>query len=532
VLVGVAATVPVGVVFALPALRTRGMALAMLTLGLATAVSSIVFDTTSYVGGDAGTPIGQQSIFGYNITAGLHPERYGVITLVVLVLCGLAVLNVRRSRVGRRLIAVRTNERAAAALGVNVYAAKIYAFATSASIAALGGILLAFQFETIDYTAYDPFQSVLAASYSVIGGVGYVGGAVQGSVLAQGGLGTWFLDLFGTSVTNYLPLIGGIGLMVMLLQNPNGLQSASLKLIALVKQRLRRRPRPAAAPLAVAEITRVRPATLEVRDLAVNFGGVKAVDGVDLTLRPGRITGLIGPNGAGKTSAIDAITGFVRATRGTVLLNGADMTRWPTFRRARAGVSRSFQSLELFEGVSVGENLLTASEDRDFRAYATNLVWPGRRSYAAAAVAAIREFGLEPELEVHPSELPYGRRRLVAIARAVASEPSVLLLDEPAAGLDENEVAEFASLIRRLADTWGLAVLVVEHDMSLVMSICDEITVIDFGRQIAHGTPQEIRSNPAVIAAYLGEPEVEAAVGDGGRDTALVHDRSVVEADQ
>jgi sulfate-transporting ATPase len=508
------------------------MALAMLTLGLATAVSSMVFDTTSYVGGQAGTPIGQQSIFGYNITAGLHPERYGVITLVVLVLCGLAVLNVRRSRVGRRLIAVRTNERAAAALGVNVYAAKIYAFATSASIAALGGILLAFQFETIDYTAYDPFQSVLAASYSVIGGVGYVGGAVQGSVLAQGGLGTWFLDLLGSSVTNYLPLIGGIGLMVMLLANPNGLQSASLKLIALVKQRLRRRPRPVAAPLVAAEITHVRPATLEVRDLAVSFGGVRAVDGVDLTLRPGTITGLIGPNGAGKTSAIDAITGFVRATRGTVLLNGADMTRWPTFRRARAGVSRSFQSLELFEGVSVGENLLTASEERDFAAYATNLVWPGRRSYAAAAVAAIREFGLEPDLEVHPSELPYGRRRLVAIARAMASEPSVLLLDEPAAGLDEHEVAEFASLIRRLADTWGLAILVVEHDMSLVMSICDEITVIDFGREIAAGTPQEIRSNPAVIAAYLGEPEVERAVGDGGRDTALVHDRSVVEADE
>jgi len=501
------------------------MALAMVTLGLATAVTSVLFSSTSYVGGDAGTPVGQQTIFGWNITAVLHPERYAVITLVVLTLCALAVLNLRRSRAGRRLIAVRTNERAAAALGVNVYAAKLYAFIVSAAIAALGGILLAFQFETIDYTAYDPFVSVLAGSYSVIGGVGYVGGAVQGSVLATGGLGTWLLDLFGTSVTNYLPLIGGIGLLLMLLQNPNGLQSANLKALGLLKRRMGRPAKAAReAPLATAAITRVTPAVLEVRDLAVHFGGVKAVDGVDLTLRAGTISGLIGPNGAGKTSAIDAITGFVRPARGAVMLNGVDITRWATYRRARAGVSRSFQSLELFEGVSVRENLLTASEERDFAAYATNLVRPGKRSYAAAAIAAIREFGLEPDLDLMPSELPYGRRRLVAIARAVASEPSVLLLDEPAAGLDENEAVEFAHLIRRLADTWGLAILVIEHDMKLVMSICDEITVIDFGSQIAHGTPEEIRHNPTVIAAYLGEPEDEAgADAPAGAPAGEIH---------
>jgi ABC-type branched-subunit amino acid transport system ATPase component/branched-subunit amino acid ABC-type transport system permease component len=520
-LIGVAATVPIGVLFALPALRTRGMALAMVTLGLATAVASIVFDTTSYVGGDAGTPVGPQTLFGWNITAATHPERYAVITLFLLVVVAIIVSNVRRSRVGRRLIAVRTNERAAAALGVNVYAAKLYAFAVSAAIAALGGILLAFQFENIDYTAYGSFNSVLAGSYAVIGGIGYVGGSVQGSVLAQGGLGTWFLDLFGTSVTDYLPLIGGIGLLFMLLQNPSGLQSANLKALAAIKRRLGRGGKVAvSAPLPNVEVTRVAPALLEVCDLAVTFGGVQAVDGVNLTLRAGTISGLIGPNGAGKTSAIDAITGFVRPARGTVTLNGLDMTRWQTFRRARAGVSRSFQSLELFEGVSVRENLVTASEDRDFAAYATNLVWPGKRSYASAAIAAIREFGLEQDLEQVPSELPYGRRRLVAIARAVASEPSVLLLDEPAAGLDETEAVELARLIRRLADTWGLAILIVEHDMALVMSICDEITVIDFGREIAHGTPHEIRSNPAVIAAYLGEPEDDAVVHVRGETVA------------
>ena len=151
------------------------------------------------------------------------------------------------------------------------------------------------------------------------------------------------------------------------------------------------------------------------------------------------------------------------------------------------------------------------AEARHWRIAGRDLLWPGEPSLAPAAVAAVNEFGLQDDLEHRPQDLSYGRRRLVGIARAVASQPSVLLLDEPAAGLDEREAQEIAALVRRLATSWGIAVLLVEHDMSFVMSVCDDITVIDFGRQIAHGTPEQVRADPAVIAAYLGEPEPEAA---------------------
>lgn len=177
-------------------------------------------------------------------------------------------------------------------------------------------------------------------------------------------------------------------------------------------------------------------------------------------------------------------------------------------RRARLGLRRSFQSLELFEDVSVEENLRAGSDLHASRiSWLTDLVWPGRHDLPSTAVAAIRAFELEPYLDQGPEELPYGRRRLVGIARTVASGPSVVLLDEPAAGLDETESRELAQLIRNLADERNMAILLVEHDVGLVMSICDRVVVVDFGRTIAHGTPEEIRRAPAVRDAYLGHAD-------------------------
>jgi sulfate-transporting ATPase len=239
----------------------------------------------------------------------------------------------------------------------------------------------------------------------------------------------------------------------------------------------------------------------------VRFGGVVAVDGVSLDVNPGEVVGLIGPNGAGKTTLIDVVTGFTRPQEGHVELDEATIDGWSARRRARAGVARSFQSLELFEDMTVRDNMRTASDRRDPLAYLTDLVWPGDPPLHSTAIAALREFGLEEDLDRRPGEQPYGRRRLVGIARAVATQPSVLLLDEPAAGLDERETAELGDLVRRLAKEWGLGVLLVEHDVSLVMSVCDRIVALDFGRVIAEGTPAEVGSHEAVIAAYLGEPD-------------------------
>jgi ABC-type branched-subunit amino acid transport system ATPase component len=246
-----------------------------------------------------------------------------------------------------------------------------------------------------------------------------------------------------------------------------------------------------------------------VSGVTVRYGGTTAVAEASLTVKPGRIVGLIGPNGAGKTSLVDAVTGFVKAAEGSITLDGRDITRWSPVRRARAGLGRSFQSLELFDDATVFDNLRAASDPRDVGSYLRDLVWPFAPPIPGQVVSAIEEFRLQEDLNRLVESLAYGQRRLLAIARAVATGPSVLMLDEPAAGLGAVESAELAHLVRRLASDWGMAILLVEHDMDFVMSVCDEIVVLDFGRKIAEGTPEVVRNDPAVIAAYLGEEETE-----------------------
>jgi ABC-type branched-subunit amino acid transport system ATPase component/ABC-type branched-subunit amino acid transport system permease subunit len=519
--IGVAVAAPIGMIFALPALRTRGVNVAVVTLGLGLAVQSILFNNLAYTGGPLGTHVGPASFLGINLDPIRYPERYGVFCLVWFVLACLMVTNVRRSRVGRRLISVRTNERAAASLGINVAESKLFAFGLSSAMAGLGGILLAFQSYSIVYTSFDAISSVNLVGDTVIGGLGYASGVVPGSGFYPGGIGSYIFNHFA-SLDQWLILIGGVMLIITLLTNPDGIVGQFVTkpdpLVRWIRRQLNRGRvghgeqataiAGAIPPRGVGEsaVRRVRPATLEVESLTVRFGGVVALDGVSLRVEPGEVVGLIGPNGAGKTTMIDSITGFVRPSAGSIRLGGASLDRLSAFRRARAGLSRSWQSLELFDDLTVLENLRSASDTRDRFGYLTTLVRAGNPPMPSAAVAAVEEFQLLPYLGLQVDTLPNGRRRLVSVARAVAAEPSILLLDEPAAGLDDGETREFAHLIRRLARTWGLGILLVEHDMSLVMSVCDRLVVLDFGKQIAEGTPAELRHNPAVIAAYLGEP--------------------------
>ncbi|MCU1374650.1 MAG: ABC-type branched-chain amino acid transport system, ATPase component [Actinomycetia bacterium] len=237
-------------------------------------------------------------------------------------------------------------------------------------------------------------------------------------------------------------------------------------------------------------------ALLEVRGLSVRYGGVKAVDEFDIDVRPASITGLIGPNGAGKTSLMDGITGFTKAT-GSIVFDGRDIAERPAHDRARAGMARTWQSLELFDDLTVGENLAVAMR-------------PAGRTWGRAArrpevdvEELLSMLGLDGTTQRVPAELSQGQRKVLGLARAMAGGPTLLLADEPAAGLDSSESEILGARLRTIAES-GVGVLLIDHDMGLVLNVCDHVYVMEFGRALADGTPAEIRANRDVIDAYLG----------------------------
>ncbi|HWH95305.1 MAG TPA: ABC transporter ATP-binding protein [Baekduia sp.] len=246
--------------------------------------------------------------------------------------------------------------------------------------------------------------------------------------------------------------------------------------------------------------------------LTVRYGGVVAVSEVDIAVPAGTLVGLIGPNGAGKTSLVDALSGYHRPAAGTVTFDGRDVTGLRPHLRARAGLARTFQSIELFDDLTVEENLLVAATHVGALGALRDLVLPTRTLSREAVDWALATCGLEDVAGRLPTELSHGRRKLVGVARALASRPRVVLFDEPAAGLDTEESVELGRHLRELPDH-GVSVLLIDHDMGLVLGICDIVYVLDFGRVIAQGTPQQIRDDPAVIAAYLGTQEVSAHAG-------------------
>jgi branched-chain amino acid transport system ATP-binding protein len=255
---------------------------------------------------------------------------------------------------------------------------------------------------------------------------------------------------------------------------------------------------------------------LELKGLCVAYGGLRAVDDVSMQVPCEGITGLIGPNGAGKTTLIDAVTGFAPIASGVVSLDGRDITRMRAHRRALGNLTRTFQSLELFEDMTVADNVRVTTESSHWWKALADVVLRWRAEDSADVEWALELLGLDGVADRLPSSLSQAERKSVALARAIVARPALLMLDEPAAGLDRVETEELGERLRRLAAS-GTGLLLVDHDMALVLTVCDYVHVLDAGRLIASGTPMEIRGNPEVLRSYLGEDPVRVEPSGGAR---------------
>ena len=519
----VAVATVIGLVVGLPALRIRGVQLAVVTIAGAVAIEEILFKNESFTGGIKGSTVAPPELLGVDLSVsggGTFPRiAFGIFVLLVLTAVSLAVVNLRLGSTGFRLLAVRSNERAAAALGVNVSATKLLAFGLSSFIAAIGGVMLGYERQQLSFGSFDVFVGITILAFAYLGGIASVSGALVGAALVSGGFVATALEEWIGFPAEYQLLVGGLGLCVTAVLNPEGI-SGGIRLAreqAAAKKAAKRadtgaatppdadRPTPAGTPPDAEPRPRTAgPPLLTVTGLSVVYGGVRALHSFDFMVRSGTLTGLIGPNGAGKTTCIDALTGFVEHSTGQVCFDGTSLDGMPPHARARHGLVRTFQAVELFDELTVAENLAVAADQPRWWTPAADLVWPTRDTGAQPAIdRALELLDIDELAGRYPGELSNGQRRLVGVARALAAEPKLVLLDEPAAGLDSAESLDLGRRLQRLVDH-GVTILLIDHDMSLVLNVCDELYVLDFGHCIASGSPEEISRDEAVIAAYLG----------------------------
>ena len=424
---------------------------------------------------------------------------YCIELAAVIGLGGAGLLILRRGRFGRRLSAVDDSPAACATLGLSIAGTKLAVFAASAALAGVGGALLVAvpgQGSNNDFVVLNSAALLLVAR---VGGIDTITGAFLGGL---------FMASF-PAVQHYVPSLAQYQLSFLLTglaavtigRKPHGMGGDVARLAERLRAASGRVPSPrVAAPLASVAPTRLFPPgeeALRLDGIDVRFGGVQALSDVSLSVTSGAITGLIGPNGAGKTTLFNVVTGLEGPRQGRVTIGDTDATSLPTHRRARLGVARTFQRLEVFGSLTVRDNIRTAAEFHV--SWVDSDVDP-----SATADEVIAKLGLQHVADERVDSLPTGLARLVELGRALAIRPRVLLLDEPASGLSARETDAFADVLASVAAT-GTAVLLVEHDVDLVMRVCDEVYVLDFGRIIATGTPAEIQANPVVRAAYLGD---------------------------
>ena len=474
-----------GALLALPALRVRGPYLAMVTIAFGFIVEHVAVEWRSVTGGQNGIMgIPSPAVFGQSF----GERGVALASIVVAAAVLLAFWRLSNSSWGAAMRAVKDSETAAESVGLNPVAVKSVAFTLSAACAGLAGALFAPLSAFVTPSTFTFSQSILFVLVVMIGGAGTVTGPLAGAAVVV------LLPELLAGLAEYRLLFFGALLLVVLWIAPEGVVGEVARLL-----KKRRAPVP---PRPEREAPPSRPASaspLEVEGLTIAFGGVKAATGVSFSASPASVTSLIGPNGAGKTTVLNMLGGFYRPDAGTIRLGDSAIERQPAWRIARAGLARTYQTSQLFGSLSVLDNLVIAqARGRLGRAM------PPRAETEARAEALLAFVGYRADMHARASDLPHVDRRHVEIARALATSPSVLLLDEPAAGLGRDDKQRLALLLRRIANA-GIAVVLVEHDMSVVMEISDHVVVLDAGTPIARGAPAQVQEDPAVRKAYLGE---------------------------
>jgi branched-chain amino acid transport system permease protein len=482
--IGVVVAAVAGAGLGLTSLRLGGHYLAMVTISFQTILTLVLNNEKEFTHGPDGVKnIGRPIFF---------TDSGPYLALCVAALIGVAwfVWRLKATRLGRAMQAVRDNELAANVVGVNGYATKVAAFTLCAALGGFGGGLFAGGFAYISPDQFGFSESVVFLTMVLLGGAAAPAGAVLGTGLLIL-LPEWLRFLKGI----YLAVYGGAVILIMVFM-PDGIWGYAM---ALWRRLFLERPFDPGliAPLPLTRETAREDGSivLSVDGLSKHFGGLKAVDQVDLAVRRNTVHALIGPNGSGKSTLLNVLNGIWPPTGGAVVFDGVDITRLPPHRRAAEGLGRTFQNIRLFGAMSVLDNVMVGADRSGGERRAGTV--------EAHALAALDFVGLAARARTRVGSLSYGHQRHVEIARALAASPKLLLLDEPGAGLNHVEKDELVILLKRLKGH-GLTILIIDHDMAMVEQVADHITVLNFGRRIADGSPAEVLRHPDVIAAYLG----------------------------
>jgi branched-chain amino acid transport system permease protein len=492
---GIGVATVAGFVLGLTTLRLGGHYLAMITISFQQIFDLVLVNWADVTRGPDGiSGIERPSLFGYVLS---DDRAYLLLCTVVLYAAIYFVWWLPHTRTGRAMRAVRENEMAAEVTGVDTLRVKVIAFTLSATLAGIGGAFYAAGFAYISPDNFNFARSIEFLTMVLLGGAqSPFGGALGTSLLIL--LPEWLRFLKEIYLAAY-----GLAVILIMVFLPTGIWG-------LISSWMDKYRKP--APVDVSDIAVLdleTPITdpapiLKLENVQKYFGGVRAVDGISLEVVRGTVHALIGPNGSGKTTMLNVLNGIYKATGGRIVFDGVDITHKTPHERAGLGIGRTFQNIRLFPAMSALENVMVGAQREN------NPIESGRAALRERALSALKFVGMADRAELIVKNLPYGHQRLVEIARALAGHPKFLLLDEPAAGLNQSEKRELGDLLKRLRGH-GLTVFLIEHDIGLIEQVSDTITVLNFGKKIAHGDPAYVLQHPDVMAAYLGEPSHVAA---------------------